>query len=275
MISNLLTFHISSADRDDGTIEDFLIDLNIDQSLRKQLNKVALSSIVIPKTYYNIQENSYFYLYEDDVLITININPGNYNKNQLSKVLSSKLTSQSLNQVVYLFQQNNTEYDDGLIKITCDKPLINKKIYFVENEVYDCLGFFKEKYYQFTNELIGEKIQNLNSNNIIYLHSNIICSPMNDFKTSGNNILTYINNCGACPFYSFIQKDYSDLLFHMKDLIFNPLMRFYLTSENRNINLHNINYNFSIHLFTYQENAPLYKKINNFMNYTLVNEEEK
>jgi len=104
MISNLLTFHISSADRDDGTIEDFLIDLNIDQSLRKQLNKVALSSIVIPKTYYNIQENSYFYLYEDDVLITININPGNYNKNQLSKVLSSKLTSQSLNQVVYLFQ---------------------------------------------------------------------------------------------------------------------------------------------------------------------------
>jgi len=74
---------------------------------------------------------------------------------------------------------------------------------------------------------------------------------MNDFKTSGNNILTYINNCGACPFYSFIQKDYSDLLFHMKDLIFNPLMRFYLTSENRNINLHNINYNFSIHLFTY------------------------
>jgi hypothetical protein len=54
MISNLLTFHISSADRDDGTIEDFFIDLNIDQSLRKQLNKIVLSSIVIPKTYYNI-----------------------------------------------------------------------------------------------------------------------------------------------------------------------------------------------------------------------------
>jgi hypothetical protein len=61
----------------------------------------------------------------------------------------------------------------------------------------------------------------------------------------------------------------------MRDLIFNPLMRFYLTSENRNINLHNINYNFSIHLFTYTENAPFYKKINNFMNYTLVNEEDK
>lgn len=274
MISDLLTFHISSQDKDDGIIEDFTIDLNIDIALKKRLNKVCISSIVIPKTYYNI-ENSYLYLYENNQEIIIYINGGNYNKTQFYKILSQKLTQYSLNQVSYIIQQNSIEYDDGLVKITCDKPNIIKKLYFIENEIYDCLGFFKNKYYEFTDVLIGERIQNYNSNNIIYLHSNLVCNNLNDFKTGGNNILSTINNCGSCPFYSYIQKEYYDLVFHMKDLIYNPLMRFYLTSENRNINLHNVDYNFTIHFFTYTDNLPLYKKINNYINYSLVNEEEK
>ena len=49
-------------------------------------------------------------------------------------------------------------------------------------------------------------------------------------------------------------------------------MNFYLTSENRLINLNNIDYNFTINFFTYTENLPLYKKISNIINYSLVSE---
>jgi len=66
------------------------------------------------------------------------------------------------------------------------------------------MGFFKDKEYIFTTELISERIQNFNSNNMIYLHSNLVSSDINDFKSSGNNILALLNNCGSCSFFSYI-----------------------------------------------------------------------
>jgi len=79
-ISYLNSFHISSLDRDDGIIENFTIDLNIDSDLKNKFNMVSITSFVCPKSYYNIQIGSYFILYENNIPINIYIEEGNYNR---------------------------------------------------------------------------------------------------------------------------------------------------------------------------------------------------
>lgn len=269
MIDNLQIYHISSLDRHEGNTNKFIVDLNIDQSLLNNLTHVSLISIAIPKSYYNIQKNSYINLYENNNLIIINVEEGNYTLTQLLKVLTTKFNNQTLNNVIYNFQKNKIDYDDGKIKITCNKSEIIKKIYIEENELYESLGLNKFKYYEFSDILISDNVVNLSSNNVIYLHSNIVSSPFNDLNTSGNNILCYINNCGSCPSYSYIIKDY-DIISNMKRLKFNSNMLFFLTSENRDIDLNGCNFNFSLVFFRYIDNYPFYKKISNYIDYELI-----
>lgn len=269
MIDNLQIYHVSSKDRDSGNQNNFIIDLNIDQNILQNLTHCAVLSISIPKSYYNIQSNSIINLYEDNILIPILIDPGNYTLNQLLKMMTKKFNENTLNDIKYNFIKNNIEYDDGKIRIECDKPEINKQIYIEENELYESLGFKSFKYYQFTSQLISENVVNLNSNNIIYLHSNIVSSQFNDFNTSGNNILCYINNCGACASYSYIIKDF-DIISNMKRLKFNSNMNFFITSENRNIDLNGCDFSFILVFFRFVDNYPFYKKISNYIDYELI-----
>ena len=269
MIDNLQIYHVSSQDRDEGTSNKFIIDLNIDQSLLQNLTHCSVLSISVPKSYYNIQKNSFINLYENNNLIIINVEEGNYNLTQLLKILTTKFNNQTLNNIKYTFQKNTIDYDDGKIKIICDKPEINKKIYIEENELWQSLGLNKFKYYEFNTFLISENVVNLNSNSVIYLHSNIVSSTFNDLNTSGNNVLAYINNCGLCPSYSYIIKDY-DIISNMKRLKFNSKMLFFLTSENRDIDLNGCDFNFSLVLFRYVDNYPFYKKISNYIDYQLI-----
>ena len=268
MIDNILTYHISSKDKDNGTSNDFTIDLNLDQSLKEILTHCVVQNITLPKSYYNIQENSFLKLYEGSQEIIINVEAGNYTRQDLIKSLNTKFNNQTLNNIVYTISKNTTLYEDGKLKISCDKPGITKKIIFGINELYECMGFNIGEYI-FTNEIISPNVQNMNSNNIIYLHSNIVSSNNNDFQTSGNNILCYINNCGSCPSFSYIDKDY-DMISNMKKLLFNSNMRFYFTSENRDINFNGLDVNFTISFFRYTENIQYYRKISNYIDYKLI-----
>lgn len=267
MIDNILTFHISSRDKDSGDSTDFIIDLNIDQSLKDILTHCSIQSIIIPKSYYNVQENSNLLLYEGDQQINIYIEPGNYTRQELIKTLQTKFNTQTLNNITYTISKNTTSYEDGKLKISCDKPEIIKKIIFNNDELPDCMGF-NIKEYIFTNEIISPNVQNMNSNNI-YLHSNIVSSNNNDLETSGNNILCYLNNCGSCQSFSYIQKDF-DLIYNMKKLLFTSEMRFYLTSEKRKLNLNGLDIYFTISFFRYTENIHYYRKISNYIDYKLI-----
>lgn len=268
MIDNLLTYHVSSKDRDSGISSDFIIDLNIDQGLKEVLTHCVVQSLVVPKSYYNIQENSNLLLYEGNQEINIYVEPGNYTRQELIKTLQTKFNAQTLNNITYTISKNTTLYEDGKLKITCDKPEITKKLIFSNNELYECMGFNMTEYI-FTNEIISPNVQNMNSNNIIYLHSNIVSSNNNDFQTSGNNILCYLNNCGSCQSFSYIEKDF-DLIYNMKKLLFNSAMRFYLTSENRELNLNGLDINFTISFFRYTENIQYYRKFSNYIDYKLI-----
>ena len=162
MIDNILTYHISSKDKDNGTSNDFTIDLNLDQSLKEILTHCVVQNITLPKSYYNIQENSFLKLYEGSQEIIINVEAGNYTRQDLIKSLNTKFNNQTLNNIVYTISKNTTLYEDGKLKISCDKPGITKKIIFGINELYECMGFNIGEYI-FTNEII-RKFSRTNNN---------------------------------------------------------------------------------------------------------------
>lgn len=271
MIDNLITYNITSKNRISGTTDNFNININIPSDIINKINYVSITNISIPKSFYQI-ENGYnnFNLYENDVLINIILPPGNYSKPQLLSYLSSQMTLQSLNNVVYEIVDEQTLYDTGKIKINCNQPLVIKKLLFSQNDIYQFLGFNYDKLYIFSNSIISENIINLNSEDVLLLHSNI-CSSNNNDQLVGSDVLCSIYTSGQKN-YSYIIKSY-DMIFNMKPFIKNNGFSFYLTNEyNQNINLNGIDFNFVLNIFTYTPNNNFYKKVNDIINYSLIKE---
>lgn len=271
MIDNLITYNITSKNRLEGSTNNFIIKLNIPVDIINIITNVSITDISIPKSFYQI-ENGFntFSLYENDELITIILPAGNYTKNQLFTYLNGHMTDQSINGITYTITDEQSFYDTGKIKITTDKPLIIKKLLFSKNDIYQFLGFNTDIEYIFTTEIISPNIINLNSEDVLLLHSNI-CSNNNNDLLGGSDVLCSIYTSGQKN-YSYITKSF-DLIYNMKPFTNNNYFKFYLTNENNNIiDLGGIDLNFVLNLFTYTPNNKIYNKINNLINYSLINE---
>ena len=271
MIDNLISYNITSKSRISGSTNNFNINIQIPSDIINKINFVSISNISVPKSFYQIESGfNNFSLYENDNLINIILPSGNYSKPQLFTYLSNQMTLQSLNNVLYNIIDEQLLYDTGKIKITCDKPLVIKKLLFQKNDIYQYLGFNYEKEYIFTNEIISENIINLNSEDVLLLHSNI-CSSNNNDQLVGSNVLCSIYTSGQKN-YSYIIKSY-DMIYNMKPFINNSIYNFYLTNEyNQDIDLNGIDFNFVLNIFTYTPNNNFYKKVNDIINYSLIKE---
>ncbi len=269
MIDNLISYNITSKNRINGTTHNFNIAIDIPSDIINKINYVSITDISIPKSFYQIEyDYNTFRLYENDVLIVITLPPGNYSKNQLLTYLNLQMSLQSLNNVIYEIVDEQTLYDTGRIKIKADKPLVLKKLLFSKNDIYQFLGFNYDIIYTFTTELISENIINLNSEDVILLHSNISSSNNND-QLVGSNVLSSIYTSGQKN-YSYIIKSF-DMIYNMKPFIKNNNYNFYLTNENNQIiNLNGIDFNFVLNIFTYTPNSNFYKKVNDIINYSLI-----
>jgi hypothetical protein len=271
MIDNLISYNITSASRNSGTTDNFNIKLDIPNDILNKLTSCSITDVSIPKSFYQIVNNyNTFHLYEDNNLIIITIEQGNYSKSQLYAALSTKMINQSLNNIKYNVSDEQTLYDTGKMKITATNELINKSLIFQNNDMYKAMGFNINKEYTFTTTLISENIINLNSEDVLLLHSNITSNYNNDL-IGGSNVLCSIYTSGQKN-YSYIIKSY-DLIYNMKKFIPNNNMTFYLTNEQgENINLGGIDFNFVLNLFTYIPNSKIYNKIDQIINYSLLNE---
>ena len=271
MIDNLISYNITSKSRISGTTDNFNIEISIPSDIINKINYVSITNISVPKSFYQIEAGyNNFSLYEDNILITIVLPPGNYSKQQLLFYLGNQMSFQSLNNVVYTIIDDQILYDTGKIRIQADKPLVIKKLLFTKNDIYQYLGFNYDKEYTFTNNLISENIINLNSEDVLLLHSNI-CSSNNNDQLVGSDVLCSIYTSGQKN-YSYIIKSY-DMIFNMKPFIKNNKYNFYLTNEyNQTIDLNGIDFNFVLNIFTYTPNNNFYKKVNDIINYSLIKE---
>ena len=271
MIDNLISFNITSRNRNSGSTNDFNINLDLPTDLISKFTHISITDISIPKSFYQIEQGrNNFTLYEDDVLININLPEGNYTKQQLYTYLKFEMTLQSLNAVEYNVLDVQSSFDTGKLKITANKPLVNKKLLFSKNDLYQFMGFNYDKEYFFIDQIISDNVINLNSEDVLLLHSNI-CSSNNNDNIGGSNVVCSIYSCGHVN-YSYIIKSY-DLIYNMKPFIKNSLYNFYLTNENNDvINLNGVDFNFVLNIFTYTPNNNIYKKINDLINYSLIKE---
>lgn len=269
MIDNLISYNITSKNRINGPTHNFNININIPSDVISKINYVSITDISIPKSFYQIENNyNTFSLYENNVLITITLPPGNYSKTQLLTYLNTQMTLQSLNNIIYEIVDEQTLYDTGKIKINTNNPLVIKKLIFSKNDIYQFLGFNYNKEYTFNTYLISENIINLNSEDVILLHSNISSSLNNDQEV-GSNVLSSIYTSGQKN-YTYIIKSF-DMIYNMKPFIKNNNYNFYLTNENNQIiDLNGIDFNFVLNIFTYTPNNNFYKKVNDIINYSLI-----
>lgn len=119
---NCPSFNIFSKDRDSGTIENFIHNLQIDQN--HGFNNVALVSARIPKSYYTAQSshgNLTFGLHEDGLEQNITIPEGNYNSTNFAVVLKGLLDAASVlmgHTYVYTVTSPNSATEPQTFKYT-------------------------------------------------------------------------------------------------------------------------------------------------------------
>lgn len=274
-ISNLITYNLNSKNRSSGTNDNFSINIDLPADIARFINKVSVTQICIPKSWYFIQSGSNnLHLYEEVIgsgnkqLINITIPEGNYSKLQLYNKLGSLMTLNSLNNVIYTFSDEHNDFDTGKLKINATNNAIKTYLYFFDNDIYECMGFNKNVEYEFINNIVSVNIINLNRENNIYLKSNIVNNRNNDMNT-GSGVL--------CCVYSAANKDFSyiiqqyNMIDNMKDFVNNSSMNFYLTNEdNKSILLNGVDMSIQINFFTYTPNKSFFDKINNYINYSLI-----
>lgn len=274
-ISNLITYNLNSKNRSSGTNDNFSINIDLPADIARFINKVSVTQICIPKSWYFIQSGSNnLHLYEEVIgsgnkqLINITIPEGNYSKLQLYNKLGSLMTLNSLNNVIYTFSDEHNDFDTGKLKINATNNAIKTYLYFFDNDIYECMGFNKNVEYEFINNIVSVNIINLNRENNIYLKSNIVNNRNNDMNT-GSGVL--------CCVYSAANKDFSyiiqqyNMIDNMKDFVNNSSMNFYLTNEdNKSILLNGVDMSIQINFFTYTPNKLFFDKINNYINYSLI-----
>ena len=118
------SFLINSFDRISGTNENFFHKIDLDDS-GENYDVCAVTSVTIPKSYYNLSFDSTLQLNEDGSNVNIPFEKGDYNINSLKAIVVQKLNTASPNNYTYTMSSPNplTEVDSRKFTFTCNAPI--------------------------------------------------------------------------------------------------------------------------------------------------------
>jgi hypothetical protein len=118
------SFLINSSDRISGSNEsfDYIVDLD---DTGNNYDQVAVTSVTIPKSYYNLSFDSVLVLSEDGVSVNIPFERGDYNLASLKVITVQKLNLLSPNGYVYTMTSPDPsiEVDTRKFTFTCNAPV--------------------------------------------------------------------------------------------------------------------------------------------------------
>ena len=273
MIHHLLSYNINSSKQNiqSGTSDNFTYLFNIPASALTHVNSVSVVSISLPKSFYQINEqNNVFTLIENSVPIIITMIPGNYSSSQWFTALGLAMTAASLNAITYSVNFQYSTLSNGIMKITASNIVLALALSIPGGSIAGVLGFSQNTVYNFTSGvLLSVYVINLNESDMIYLNSDIISSPFNDATNSSSNTLC-ICYTGSYQNYSYVSQSFN-MIDNMKRFAGkNSSFSFYLIDENGTpINLHGVDFSFTINVFQYTPNEIIYKKISDYIVYSL------
>jgi hypothetical protein len=276
MITDLISYNINSKNRVSGTSHDFYINLELPKEKLNNLDYVSLVSLCFPKSFYQVSENNNNFTYIEENLTTnqiynynIILDIGNYSKKEIFNKIKNKLENASLNNIIFNITDEYTDRETGKIKIEASNSNILKKFIFNINDIYQIMGFQKGETYSFIDIIYSPLVINLNHEDNILIHCDMICSENNDYKNNSNDILTTIFTSGNKNF-SYIVKDY-DIITNMKPFKNKNLIHIFITNEDNDIiNLNNVDLSMVLCFFNYTNNRDMYNQINNYIKFRLL-----
>lgn len=280
MITDLISYNINSKNRISGTSNNFYINIEIPKDKLENINYCSLVSLCFPKSFYQISNNNnnFTYIEYDNILnieysYNIIIDIGNYTKKDLFNKIKSKLEIISNNNIKFEITDEYNDRETGKIKFVATDNNILKKFIFNLNDVYQVMGFEKGLTYEFIDILTSPLVINLNHEDNIIIHSNIVSNEYNDYKNNSNDILTSLFTSGNKNF-SYIIKDY-DMITNMKQFKNHSTIHIYITNEDGDdLDLNNVDISMVLCFFNYTNNKDIYKQINNYIKFRLLTNEK-
>ena len=251
-IKNKKIFYVNSRDRISGTDSDFIF--KVDMPSMQNFNKICVLSIILPKSYFNVQNNyNTFILEEKGVQTIITVPAANYNRRSLATGIIDLLNTNSPNTWIYDMTYPNSivEPDDGKYTFTVTGNDAQPRLIFDDNGMFELLGFDINSTNIFdSNSLKSSNVCKIQSEDVIRLHSNIS-------DNNGDDVLLEL--------YSSSTQSFSNIVFTCQDInVYSRditskgtnTYRFFLTNEdNQRLDLNGLNICFSI--IVYEESKKL------------------
>lgn len=228
-------FYINSRDRTSGTNSDFTYDIDL-KGL--DVSHAAILQAYIPKSFYVVVsgENT-FTLEEDSKQASVSISPGSYSKSSLKSHLQTQLNSASPNGYSYtITTPSSSQGETGKLTFSVSGNGGIQPILIFTTYLWEQLGFDKNSSNQFSSDtLTSTNVINLQSENTIFLHSDII--------QDSDSVLQEIYAGSSLNYSAISFQNHSPELYAKKlQTADSNSYRFYLTDENSNpINLNGLN----------------------------------
>ena len=278
MISDLITIYISSEKKISGTNANFRYVLNIDNTLLQKCTHISTTYVKIPKSFYNISSGyNRFILIEDTQETIIYVPPGNYTKTQWYEQVKRLLDENSQFSIKYIVADEHNTYNTGKMLIVAEYIGIHSIALKFEGEkdMNAEFGCAKNSTNYFINDniFISPMVINLNSrSSMIYINIDQISSKVSN-GNNNSNTLCILNGESTSPFSNIVYY-WEDLVINMKPLTnaVDSIINIKILDENeREYDINNASIFITLHFFKYNEN--LLKKINNYIDYKLLNDE--
>mgnify|MGYP003670663946 FL=1 len=181
------SFLVNSANRISGTNESFnhIIDLDDTGNIYDQ---IAVTSVTIPKSYYNLSFDSILVLSENGSIRNIPFSKGDYNINNLKALVVSKLNAASPTGYTYTMTSPDplTEVDTRKFTFGCNAPLsIVITLNAINNtRLHHFLGFIEGVPNTFVN--VGGNLTLVSPRTYNFEHTKYIVVKSNISHNSGN-----------------------------------------------------------------------------------------
>lgn len=248
MITSKKLVYVNSRNRVTGTDSKFTY--KVDMPPHHDFTHICILQIALPKSWYTVQEGTYFTLVEDSFSNVVSLTPQNYNRRSLATELMNKLNAASTgNTYTVTFPNGITTGDAGKYIFTSTGPNTDIKFIFqpaIENSAFELLGFDPDSEISFTGGLLESKnVCKIQSEDVIRIHSNVCSNHSDDIllEVYAVSAPTFANITWTCPDV----KIYSKTLINRSSGIY----EFSITNEDDQLlDLNGLNVCFTLALFS-------------------------
>ena len=273
-----IIINIKSSERITGNISNFKskpISL-----YNNDFDTVCLLTASIPRTFYNIPSNSYFELHQNDgeteYIKNINIPEGSYSITNLKTKLQEQLNLASSINTFEVFYKEPSEVQDFKFEFIKTSGVSTSIKFKFNTSLYSVLGFNKNS----TNSFIDDSLKSANCVNLSRINTAYIKTDM----VKNTSVLSEILDYGAYQMMSLAFHQTQNIEMNSREFIKQPngesSYNFSLVDSNdEEIDLNGIDYNFSIILYNRNRQHELHSreiKLNNMERmYKIEQEKEK